>query len=72
METRARKKFQTSPNFGFSAGGRVLSRGLCAMGAERRKMRAFHYAVFAFALLWLGKSRMVTSTNSIPPPAKAG
>lgn len=51
METRARKKFLTSPNFGFSADGRVLSRGLCAMGSARRKMRAFHYAVVAFALI---------------------
>lgn len=44
MAARARKKFLTSPNFGFSDGGRVLSRGFCAMGAAGRKMRAFHCA----------------------------
>jgi hypothetical protein len=66
MAARARKKFLTSPNFVFSAGGRVLLRGLCAMGAASRKMRAFHHTVVAFAIIFLRivwRARKRTETN---------
>jgi len=67
MEARARKKFPTSPNFVFSAGGRVLSRGLCAMGAAGRKMRASTApAPYARCILYI-----IASTASSPHPSPA-